>query len=466
MLLNALGFSLYNQFGFQTAATPFMEGIIDLHHNLFFFMILIFIFVFWVIINCIFYFVTSEKLILLYEKHFYKNLFSGIVSNNSYYSFESPLVSTLIINFFNIKNGFLKNIISKLFNFDSDVASWAKFKSRSQSLRFNHGTIIEFVWTIAPCFILAIIAIQSFNLLYSAEDVTNAYICIKVIGHQWYWTYEYTYAYDKISSADIDPFLFFDLTFLEDDFLAYADSYVIEKTIELLLTILADCKYQLSYDDRYIIIGDIFEYYDFLAQKVFVMHTLIDSNIDILDQLPMLVHAFLDEEDQAAYSVAIIDFLVGSHFFEHFLDDCMSLDSYCQYIDLMSDIMLEDNEFVSDLAELAGVGHADAYILKHVNITSYMVPTDELNVGDLRLLECDKVLYIPAHVHINFYVTAVDVIHSWAIPSLGIKMDAIPGRLNMVSTYIARTGVYYGQCSEICGINHGFMPIVLIAYEK
>jgi len=107
----------------------------------------------------------------------------------------------------------------------------------------------------------------------------------------------------------------------------------------------------------------------------------------------------------------------------------------------------------------------DIYIMKHVNITSYMVPTDELNTGDLRLLECDKVLYVPAHVHINFYVTAVDVIHSWAIPSLGIKMDAIPGRLNMISTYIARTGVYYGQCSEICGINHGFMPIVLIAYE-
>jgi cytochrome c oxidase subunit 2 len=63
--------------------------------------------------------------------------------------------------------------------------------------------------------------------------------------------------------------------------------------------------------------------------------------------------------------------------------------------------------------------------------------------------------------NIRVIITATDVIHSWAIPALGVKMDAVPGRLNQVSLYLNRPGVYYGQCSELCGINHSFMPIVV-----
>jgi heme/copper-type cytochrome/quinol oxidase subunit 2 len=58
-------------------------------------------------------------------------------------------------------------------------------------------------------------------------------------------------------------------------------------------------------------------------------------------------------------------------------------------------------------------------------------------------------------------ITSVDVLHSWAVPAFGIKMDAVPGRLNQVSLFIKREGVFYGQCSEICGVNHGFMPIAV-----
>lgn len=94
---------------------------------------------------------------------------------------------------------------------------------------------------------------------------------------------------------------------------------------------------------------------------------------------------------------------------------------------------------------------------------SYMVPTDDLNEGDLRLLEVDNRIVVPVNTHVRVIITGGDVIHSWAVPSLGIKTDAFPGRLNQSSFIIKREGVYYGQCSELCGVQHGFMPIVVEA---
>lgn len=90
---------------------------------------------------------------------------------------------------------------------------------------------------------------------------------------------------------------------------------------------------------------------------------------------------------------------------------------------------------------------------------SYMKHIDELVPGQQRLLTVDKPLVIPVQTDLLLGITATDVIHSWAVPSFGIKMDAIPGHLNRVKLNVKRTGVYYGQCSELCGVNHGFMPI-------
>ena len=98
-----------------------------------------------------------------------------------------------------------------------------------------------------------------------------------------------------------------------------------------------------------------------------------------------------------------------------------------------------------------------------VEFDSYMIPEEDLELGEFRLLKVDNPLYLPTHYHIRFILTAADVMHAWAIPSLGIKMDCIPGRLNQTSVLINRTGKYYGQCSELCGVNHGFMPIEIIA---
>jgi heme/copper-type cytochrome/quinol oxidase subunit 2 len=95
-----------------------------------------------------------------------------------------------------------------------------------------------------------------------------------------------------------------------------------------------------------------------------------------------------------------------------------------------------------------------------------MVPEEDLVLGRLRLLEVDTRLILPIEKQLRLFITASDVLHSWAVPSLGIKLDACPGRLNQVALWIKRSGVYYGQCSEICGINHGFMPIVVEAVDE
>lgn len=92
---------------------------------------------------------------------------------------------------------------------------------------------------------------------------------------------------------------------------------------------------------------------------------------------------------------------------------------------------------------------------------SYMLPEDERVDGGRRLYEVDNRMVLPLDTHVRLLITSADVLHCWAVPSFGIKRDACPGRLNQVSLYVTRPGVYYGQCSEICGVNHGFMPIAV-----
>jgi cytochrome c oxidase subunit 2 len=163
----------------------------------------------------------------------------------------------------------------------------------------NHGTLIELVWTITPALILTVIAFPSFRLLYLMDEVTSPTITIKVVGHQWYWSYEYSdYVNENGNSVEFD---------------------------------------------------------------------------------------------------------------------------------------------------------------------SYMIPDSDLELGQLRLLDVDNKMIIPVDCHIRLIVTGADVIHSFAVPSLGLKIDATPGRLNQSSILAERTGTFYGQCSEICGVGHGFMPIAVEA---
>nr|YP_009433259.1 cytochrome c oxidase subunit II [Phymata americana]AGO27989.1 cytochrome c oxidase subunit II [Phymata americana] len=98
---------------------------------------------------------------------------------------------------------------------------------------------------------------------------------------------------------------------------------------------------------------------------------------------------------------------------------------------------------------------------KNLEFDSYMKPTNELEENEFRLLEVDNRTILPMNTQVRILVTAADVLHSWAIPSLGIKIDGAPGRLNQGSINLSRPGLLFGQCSEICGANHSFMPIVV-----
>nr|ADF42079.1 cytochrome c oxidase subunit II [Curculio arakawai]ADF42080.1 cytochrome c oxidase subunit II [Curculio arakawai] len=98
---------------------------------------------------------------------------------------------------------------------------------------------------------------------------------------------------------------------------------------------------------------------------------------------------------------------------------------------------------------------------KKIEFDSYMIPSNELKLFNFRLLDVDTHMIIPYNSQIRIIVTSTDVIHSWTIPSLGVKIDGTPGRLNQSNFNINRTGLFFGQCSEICGANHSFMPIVI-----
>nr|QDI94078.1 cytochrome c oxidase subunit II [Leucophoroptera quadrimaculata] len=124
------------------------------------------------------------------------------------------------------------------------------------------------------------------------------------------------------------------------------------------------------------------------------------------------------------------------------------------------------DEINNPLMTIKAIGHQWYWTyeysdLKNIEMESYMKPTQSLENEELRLLEVDNRIILPMNTTIRILVTSSDVIHSWTIPSLGVKIDGTPGRINQGLLNINRPGLMYGQCSEICGANHSFMPIVM-----
>jgi cytochrome c oxidase subunit 2 len=177
--------------------------------------------------------------------------------------------------------------------------------NNSNVAQFTHSNVIEIIWTSIPALILLSLASPSFSLLYSLDEISNPELTLKILGHQWYWSYEIS------------------------DFNSCSEA------------------------------GQSLKYSSY-----------------------MLTNEFLKENN---------------------------------------------------------------------------------TVGFFRVLETNKRVVLPTNTHLRLLITAVDVLHSWTIPSFGVKVDACPGRLNQANLFIKRFGVFFGQCSEICGVNHGFMPIVLLA---
>uniref|UniRef100_A0AB39A5D8 Cytochrome c oxidase subunit 2 n=1 Tax=Sophonia unicolor TaxID=3237925 RepID=A0AB39A5D8_9HEMI len=126
--------------------------------------------------------------------------------------------------------------------------------------------------------------------------------------------------------------------------------------------------------------------------------------------------------------------------------------------------MLE--EINNPLITIKAIGHQwywsyEYSDFKKIEFDSYMKPVLDLELNEMRLLDSDNMLVLPFNIKSRILITSSDVIHSWTIPSLGLKIDASPGRLNQGCVNLLRPGIFFGQCSEICGLNHSFMPIML-----
>jgi cytochrome c oxidase subunit 2 len=279
-----------NQMGFQDPATPIMEGIIDFHQDLMCVIIIVSVFVLW----------------LLYR----------IITTHDVVQDEMQPARQHL------------------------TYLWSTARFDWMEISRRHHSMLEFVWTLVPCFILICIAIPSFALLYAMDEIVYAVLTLKIIGRQWYWSYD---AYQPHASV----------------------------------------------------------------REWYWGHDAYQP------------HAFIKEW-----------YLGHGH-------DIYQLNDYARIF------------FPSDVVPLHGC------------IDSTLVLEEDLRQGDYRLLETDNHIVLPSHTHIRLLVTASDVLHSWAVPSFGIKLDACPGRLNQTDLYIKRAGIYYGQCSEICGVNHGFMPITI-----
>nr|YP_009735169.1 cytochrome c oxidase subunit II [Acropyga panamensis]QBG38668.1 cytochrome c oxidase subunit II [Acropyga panamensis] len=129
-------------------------------------------------------------------------------------------------------------------------------------------------------------------------------------------------------------------------------------------------------------------------------------------------------------------------------------------------ILYLTDEMINNKLTIKTLGHQWYWSYEYsdflnIEFNSFMIPTNELKLNEFRLLDVDNRCILPFKYPTRILTTSMDVIHSWTVPSLGIKMDSTPGRLNQSLLLMNRPGLYFGQCSEICGMNHSFMPIVI-----
>lgn len=345
---------------FPYPASKVMWGIIALHHDLVFFLIIILILVFWLLLF----------ILIKYNISFFKN--------------ESP---------FFIKNYFFdKNLIKEILTLE-ELES--KEKKNQQ---------LEWIWTVVPTIIIIWLVIPSFILLYSSEedfDENNCNIILKIYGRQWYWAYELNFnnlipnQHPFLSSGYFYNDLLFLIHYYIFDFINYLWNF--EEILQNSVLFPGDSKFKLI----------SFLNFEFFNNFNKTSHF---SNLDS-------IYFYLSQLHQKELNIFFASFFnkintIKPIFFESF-------------------IKTADNNLDTTL--------------------------------NYRLLEVDNPVILPTRTPIKLIITSLDVIHSWAIPSLGVKLDAIPGVLNEVIINIHYQGFYFGQCSEFCGINHGYMPIAIYA---
>ena len=241
------------------------------------------------------------------------------------------------------------------------------------------------------------------------SDKVNSFT-IKVIGNQWFWTYSNFVNFDYLNNQSIK----------ESDFVNFKSRY----NSNLI-------SYSSCPESR----TDLFKVISFFRNEGWDNFYLNYFNNTEISRIPTQDNFFYWD----------------LYFFYYFFDSLSFL--------FLDDLLLDSCLKTSNRNSLVETNFQ--YIKFQRIFESNLIPSRDLLLGDLRLLEVDQRLILPRNVKIRFLVTSTDVLHSWSIPSLGIKVDACPGRINEVHTNIYRKSIFYGQCSEICGILHGFMPIVI-----
>lgn len=460
------GIPLEKQCLFQDSVTHFATLIINVHHIIWFFAVCIAIFVSWVLFVTVYDALMSPDLILTAKRK------ASSMSREKVYFMLSerarfrPIYYTLTewfrhfgkysdFSLFRWVNSSFKYYMRKIPSFARKY-SYFKF-NLTGSYKFNHHDIIEFLWLITPCTILVLIGIPSFSILQALKAEYNPVDYIKIIGNQWYWTYEVTNfcvrTWSPLYNSDFDGFFFNELD--------------ISKTQEAL--------YRLGGFDLYAF-DPLYNFYiqtyirllpyAYLFPK-FVWHTdltfrpsdkyFLCRSLPIMEWLPFQEQAVSFNKSVAREMYEWLneaEWFSGSPF-------------YLYYLTLASSWFFKWRiAFELYTATCLRFFDSEVFFREQYLFDSYMLPESALKFGDYRLLDVDYPLDIYVNRMYQCVVTSNDVLHSWAVPSFGVKMDAIPGRLNQFYLYVFESGLYYGQCSELCGVNHGFMPIVVRVNDR
>lgn len=376
------------------------------------------------------------------------------------------------------------NFQDKNFNSGKTAGKYNVMYSLHKNKVYFTSKVVEFLWTLLPIVVLLYIGYPSLVLLYLIEERIHPEVIVKVVGHQWYWSYEndcgHTYFVDFNTQVDtvfeLYDYVRFGFKFGEGFATFFPLQTFYSYKLGDKLQVLESAQewsgfinhHVLDSTFRYIWVGLLTVDKDTLidyCKATFRYNFLVDFNAvensseyfagDVLSNLSDLevcsapIRGFKEISKDASYSVlnAGVDKMFVPFSYKYLWLDVDFYSDYFRTIRHETGVNTEiyprayfDREFY------------DSYLIKGY---------DELFPGEKRLLEVDNRLYLPARTHIQLLVTSADVIHSFAVPAFGLKIDAIPGRLNQCFIFAKYEGTFFGQCSELCGIDHGYMPIVI-----
>ena len=353
-----------------------------------------------------------------------------------------------------------------------------------KNVTFFTSKIVELLWTLLPFGILFFIGYPSLALLYLVEERIHPEVIIKVIGHQWYWSYEDDSGnHCNIISLTNNLFTideFYELVrfITKSGLVSMNYPYDLEKWINSLYGIKKELtEYDLNHLlGIYCLMGNISKvpiltpfvdktsinelvlfannFYNYIIDFSNVMNSNEFFSMNILQSIT--------EQEMLALSNINIYTNEARDFYQPYfwVERAFNLFDY-KYLWLDIDAFGDILRYTS-LENLLSFDRFDCIFLDGLIFDSYLLKDyDLLYIGEKRLLEVDNRLILPSRTHIQLVITSTDVIHSFSIPSFGIKIDAIPGRLNQCFIFSKFDGTFFGQCSELCGVDHGYMPIVV-----